>query len=39
MKRIEYQTVKYVPGLRKHLSGDDFGEDFLQLLNEKGQLG
>ena len=39
MKRIEYKTVSYEQGLVKRLSGEDFGESFLRVLNEQGQEG
>jgi hypothetical protein len=39
MKKFEYKTVNYAQGLRKRLSGDDFGESFLRVLAEQGQEG
>ena len=39
MKQIEYKMVRYEIGLRKRLSGDRFGEGFLQVLAEQGQEG
>lgn len=39
MKRIEYKTVKYDQSLGERLSGDDFGERFLQVLSEQGREG
>jgi len=39
MKRIEYKLVRYEQGLRKRLSGDDFGDSFLQVLSAQGQEG
>ena len=39
MKRIEYKTVQYAPGLLKCLSSGAFGEEFLQVLSEHGQEG
>jgi hypothetical protein len=37
--RIEYRIVSYEQGLAKRLSGDDFGEGFLQVLTEQGREG
>ena len=39
MKKFEYKTLRYEQGLAKRLSGDDFGEGFLQVLTEQGQEG
>jgi hypothetical protein len=39
MKKIEYKTVNYAPGVGQRLSGDDFGENFLHVLAEQGQEG
>lgn len=39
MKKVEYKTVSYEPGLGKRLTGDDYGENFLQLLSEQGEEG
>jgi len=39
MKKIEYKTVQYEQGLRKRISGDDFGESFLRVLSEQGEEG
>ena len=39
MKRIEYRTVRFGVGLTSRLSGDDFGDQFLRVLNEEGQQG
>jgi hypothetical protein len=39
MKRIEYRTVRYEPGLGKRLSGDEFGDSFMRVLAEQGQEG
>ena len=39
MKKIEYKTVQYEQGLRKRVSGDDFGESFLRVLSEQGEEG
>ena len=39
MKKIEYKTVRYHPGLSKRLTGDDFDESFVQVLSEQGQEG
>jgi len=39
MKKIEYKTVCYEPGLGKRLTGGEFGERFTRLLSEQGQEG
>ena len=39
MKKIEYKTVQYEPGLGQRLAGDDFGETFMRVLSEQGQEG
>ena len=39
MKKIEYKTVRYEPGLVKRFTGDEFGESFMRVLAEHGQEG
>jgi hypothetical protein len=39
MKTIEYKTVTYEQGLGNRISGNDFGEGFMQVLTEQGQEG
>jgi len=39
MKPIEYKLVRYQQGILNRLSGEDFGEGFMQMLTENGREG
>jgi hypothetical protein len=39
MNPIEYKVVRYEQGLLKRLTGDDFGDSFVEFLNAQGREG
>lgn len=39
MKQFEFKLVVHEPGIANRVKGDDFGEDFKDLLAEHGRNG
>jgi len=37
MRPIDFKLVRYQQGIMKRLSGDDFGDSFLEVLTEHGR--